>query len=200
MSFIFIARPVQEAVVMSMLYALVPSGPHVPAYGEIAHAMTIASNNDPLFPHHEAGAEATVCILIAIARTESDFHPNAVGDNGQSLGLYQIQPPTANVDGKLLLVPINASHIAIDLVRTSFRECADRPWFERLAWYISSNTCKNKGRGVLRQSVEKMALATELFAKFFSQSKSDGTKSTIPTELPARGEKVYRLDAGALKR
>ncbi len=173
----FLAKLVTEAVVIAMLYNLEPYGSHVPAYGEIAAAMTKASNEDPLFPEHEAGSEATASILVALAYQESRFHPNVIGDGGKSFGLYQIQPPTAKVDGSLLLVPMNASFIAIDLIRSSFRHCEARPWPERLSWYIASNGCPTHPV-IVKKSMERLILAQELFRKHFP-------KSALPSNLPA---------------
>lgn len=173
----FLARAVTEAVVIAMLYQLEPYGSHVPAYGEIAASMVKASNEDPLFPEHESGSEATASILVALAWQESRFHPNVIGDSGKSFGLYQIQPPTAKVDGSLLLLPMNASYIAVDLIRQSFRHCESRPWPERLSWYVASNGCPTHPI-IVKKSMERLILAQELFRKFFP-------KAVLPTTLPA---------------
>ena len=173
----FLAHAVAEAVVMAMLYQLAPYGSHVPSYGEVAAAVTKASNEDPLFPENESGSEATATILVALAFHESSFHPNVIGDHGKSFGLYQIQPPTARVDGSLLLLPLNASYVAIDLIRQSFRHCEARPWPERLSWYVASNGCPSHPI-IVKKSMERLILAQELFRKFFP-------KSTLPTKLPA---------------
>ncbi len=176
----FLARLVSEAAVIAMLYNLEPYGSHVPAYGEVAAAMTKASNEDPLFPQHESGSEATACILVALAHQESRFHPNIIGDHGKSFGLYQIQPPTAKVDGSLLLIPVNASFIAVDLIRQSFSHCAARPWPERLSWCVASNGCPTHPV-IVKKSMERLILAQELFRKHFP-------KSDLPLALPAKGE------------
>ncbi len=172
----FIARTVSEATVIAMLYNLEPYGSHVPAYGEVASAMSKASNEDPLFPEHEAGCEATACILIALAYQASRFHTSLIREG---MGLYQILPPSPTIDGSLLLVPINASFIVIDLVRQSFRHCENRPWFERLSWYVSPGTEPN--HLTVKKSMERLILAHELFRKHFPHS-------VLPTALPAKGE------------
>lgn len=176
----FLARLVSEVAVLAMLNNLEPYGSHVPAYGEISAAMAKASNEDPLFPQHEAGSEVTACILVALAHQESRFHPNVIGDKGKSFGLYQIQPPTAKVDGSLLLIPVNASFVAVDLIRQSFSHCSARPWPERLSWYVASNGCPSHPV-IVKKSMERLILAQELFRKHFP-------KSVLPTALPAKGE------------
>lgn len=168
----FLASPVSEANVITMLYNLEPYGSHVPAYGEIAAAMTKASNEDPLFPEHEAGCEVTACILMALAYQASHFHPNLIREG---MGLYQISPPSPDLDGSLLLVPVNASFIALDLVRQSFRRCEERPWFERLSWYVEPDP--HPSHATLKKSMERLILAQELFRKHFPNS-------PLPTKLP----------------
>lgn len=176
----FLARAVTEAAIMTMLYALEPYGSHVPSYGETAAAIQHASNDDPLFPEHEAGSEATATILIALAYHETHFHPNLIGDHGKSFGLFQIQPPTAKIDGSLLLVPRNATFIAVDLIRQSFQHCAARPWIERLSWYVASNGCPDHPV-IVKKSMERLVLAQELFRKYFP-------KSHLPLALAPKGE------------
>lgn len=177
----FIAQLISQTTIMAMLYHLEPMGPYVPHYQEIATAVTKAANEQPLFPQHESGSQATAAILISLAWYESRFHTNVVGDNGKSFGLFQIQPPTAKVDGKLLLLPMNAAFIATDLVRESFRQCEKRPWTERLSWYVSSNGCP-KHPIIVKKSMERLMLAQQLFAKFFP-------KSELPPALPPKTEK-----------
>jgi len=165
-----IARAVAEPAIMAMLYFLEPSGPHVPKYAEIANSIERASNHDPLFPDHVAGSEATASILTAIAFMESRFHTNAVGDNGRSFGLYQIQPPTAKTDASLLLLPVNASLIATGLIHQSFEQCKHLPWTHRLSWYVASAGCRSPHPVIVKKSMERLLLAQQLFARFFPQS------------------------------
>lgn len=190
----FLARPVSQIVIMAMLNKLEPFSSHGGSYGEISQAIERAVNQDPIFPHHEAGSEATASILVALAWYESKFHKSVIGDQGQSFGLFQIQPPTANVPGKLLLLPANATFIAIDLIRTSFRQCEGRPWVERLSWYIASNNfvCKGAPHPIIaKKSMDRLMLAQQLFAQFFQkENEDDGRK--LPPGLPPKGEKVAK--------
>lgn len=168
-------RGITQTVIMAMLYQLEPSSPHVPKYGEIARAIEEASNHDPLF-EHEAGSEATAAILVSLAWFESRFHANVVGDGGKSFGLFQIQPPTAKLDGALLLVPATAAKVAVDLIRTSFMTCAHRPWIERLSWYVASNGCPTHPK-IAKKSADRLLLARSLFVKHFPREKIPETVS-----------------------
>lgn len=164
-----IAETVSVVSVLTMMRFLQPFSLHAPQYPEIATAIATASNHDPLFPHRKDGCERTAAILVAIAWHESRFHPNANGDNGQSLGLFQIQPPTARVDGKLLLLPRTASYIAIDLIRTSFQKCEQRPWGDKLVWYAASGHICIDHPVINKQSRDRMATADRVFKKVFPE-------------------------------
>ena len=148
--------------VLAIMNTRQPSTPWAYSYGETSTAIAEAANADPL-SHDPEGAIRTASILIAMAEHESAFHPNAIGDHGASLGLFQIQPPTARVDGTLLLVPRTAAPVAIDLIRTSFRVCGKRPWEERLAWYAAGGDhCADNHRAV-KASRDMLNLAKYIF-------------------------------------
>lgn len=164
-----IAEVVSQTAVLAMLRLLAPSSAYGYAFPEVAAAISTAANHDPLFPHRKDGCELTAAILVGLAWHESRFHPNAVGDRGKSFGLYQIQPPTANVDGKLLLIPRNASYVAIDLIRTSFQRCDGRPWDERLTWYAASQRVCIRDERIVSQSRERMQTAMRVFRATFPQ-------------------------------
>jgi len=149
--------------VLGIMNAHQPSAPWSYSYGETSTAIAEASNAEPLTKEAD-GAAKTASILIALAEHESHFHPNAIGDHGDSLGLFQIQPPTARVDGNMLLVPRTAAPIAIELVRTSFRVCHKLPWEDRLAWYAGGGgKCPDHPRA-LRASREILNLAKSIYA------------------------------------
>lgn len=178
----FLARVVSEAAVSLMLYQLEGYGSNVTAYGEISFAIAKASNEDPLFPEHESGCEATACILVAMAWHGSKFHPNLIGLGGRTFGLYQLRPPTEEIDGSLMLTPINASFIALGLVRQSFQECEAMPWPERLTAFVTANGSEGASRHeIVKKSMERLVLAHELFRRFFPAA-------TLPNKLPALPE------------
>lgn len=156
-----LAEAITSALVMSALYKLEPNSPHVPQYAEISEAITEASNQDPLFPQDKDGCRKTAAILISIAWFESRFHTNAVGDNGKSFGLFQIQPPTAQVKSNILLNPRTASFVAVDLVRKSFQACEKRPYEERLSWYVSSSGCPSHPI-IVKKSLDRMLMSNRI--------------------------------------
>ena len=159
-----IAEAISSVAVMALLNFLEPYSPHVPDYGEISEAITQASNEDPIFPNHKDGVRMTAAVLVAVAHYESGFHKTVVGDHGKSFGLFQIQPPTARTSANLLLNPRTASYVAIDLIRTSFKQCAKRPLLERLSWYVSSIGCPEHQK-IVHKSVVRMHEAQRLLAK-----------------------------------
>lgn len=156
---------VSAAWIYAQMNRLEPSTPWRFSYGEIASAIADASNAHPIFPGEE-GPKKTASILIAIARYESTFNPNALGDideNGKahSFGLFQIQVPTANMSANLLLVPRDAAVVAINLIETSFKVCSAAPWDERLGWYAAGGPrCKESGR---EKSKVRLQLAEQIF-------------------------------------
>lgn len=156
-----IAEAISAKLVFAALMKIAPFGPFVPQYAEVSEAITQASNQDPIFPGDKEGCKKTAAILIALAWYESRFHPNAVGDNGRSFGLFQIQPPTAKVQSNLLTNPRTASFIAVDLVRRSFSACEKRPYEERLSWYVSSNGCPSHPV-IVKKSMDRLLMATSI--------------------------------------
>lgn len=147
-------------------------------YDETAEAIALAANTRPIF-EGEDGAVKTAAFLLAIAWKESRFNPTAVGDNGASLGLFQIQAPTAHVTANMLLVPREAAPIAINLVKTSLAVCGHYGWHERLGWYAAGgNGCKESGR---KKSVSRVLLAEKIL-------REDGPSVTTfaDNELPPR--------------
>ena len=141
-------EPVTSGYVQRIMEHLQPSAPWIMTYGETASAIAEAANTDPLWPHHEDGARKTAVLLATIAWYESRYHANAVHtdtDGTSSFGLFQIKPPTANVNASLLQNPRNAAFVAIDLIRTSFEACKHEPLSRRLAWYTAGGGCRKPG-------------------------------------------------------
>jgi len=168
--------------VLGIMYEMEPATPWIFTYGETADAIAEASNSDPLYKNDKEGAIRTASLLIALAWHESRFQPNVVGDHGRSLGLFQIQPPTAHVDGSLLLLPRSAALIAIDLIRSSFKACAKHPVKERMAWYAAGgHTCADDGempRKAVIASKSVVTIAEKLFKNHPSgESSAEGVNS-----------------------
>lgn len=110
-----VSAPVSEGRVFAWLQRLCPGGDYTGAYPEIASAISIASNEDPLW-RDERGCERTAALLTATAYFESggEFHPNKVKKS--RFGLWQITPPK-EVSADMLLLPRTAAYVAIDLAR-----------------------------------------------------------------------------------
>jgi len=162
----FIAEAVGQSSVISLLYHLESMGPHVGFYGEIALGISNASNQDPLFPAHEAGCEATACILAALAYSRSRFHQSLWSKHLGTMGLYQIQPPTVTVPAKMLLLPKDASYVALDLVRYSFRKLKNQPVRERLTLFYAAQGETKKVKAI-QKGMEVMLSAEQLMGRFY---------------------------------
>ncbi len=166
----YVSTVVTESEVIAMLYKFHASHDAIINYGEVAAAIAKASSEDSLFPGKEDGSKLTAAILVSLAWHESRFRKDAVGDQGRSFGLYQIQPPTARVKSTLLTRPRDASFIAIDLIRSSIRHCIQekRHWSEALAWYAASSPYGSRLPVVVQKSKSRMALAAKLYEEFFA--------------------------------
>jgi len=109
-------------VVWHWMAALVPSAPWVDTYPQTARAIVDACDNDM----------RCAAVLTAIAYHESRFKADAVGDHGQSLGLFQVSKHWNPGD-----TPEEQARVAAQLVRRSFAVCRGKPLEERLGWYAS---------------------------------------------------------------
>jgi len=124
-------------------------------YDEIAEAIALASNDDPVFDGPE-GPMKTASLLLAIAFYESRFNPRAIGDHGESFGLFQIQVPTARLVvpdavANTLLLPRTAAPVATALIRLSKLQCRGYGWDAQLGWYGQGGPgCGAAGRRATR--------------------------------------------------
>ena len=148
--------------VLDKMEKLEPRSPWGYTFPETATAISEAANDMPLSTSPD-GAHRTAAILIAIAYHESRFNPVVIGDGGKSFGLYQIQTGAApGLVANALLLPRDASRVAISLIRTSFRVCGGMPWTEKLGWYASGGmTCGDRYHGREKSRV-RMLLADRL--------------------------------------
>ncbi len=171
----FKARPVTEAQVMKMLYTFNAPVTEIRDFGEIASSIAIASTQDPLFPEIEEGSEMTAAMLVALAWHESRFRRSAVGDQGRSLGLYQIQPTTHRIDSKVLMLPRTASFVAIGLLKKSIRWCFlhHKPWRHMMAWYAASSDEGAQHPVIIQQSVKRMETAASIFLHAFGKPQGE---------------------------
>jgi len=71
---------------------------------------------DSIFQAAALKYDVPQAVIEAVARTESELNPSAMGDSGQSWGMFQIYRPTAQrygvTDFHLLLDPVFATDVA----------------------------------------------------------------------------------------
>lgn len=172
---VFKARPVSDAKVMKMLYTFNAPASEIRDFGEISTAIAKAATEDPIFPELEEGSEITAAMLVSLAWHESRFSRSAVGDQGRSFGLYQIQPGVHKIDSKLLTLPSSASYVAIDLMRQSVKWCFKnkRPWTHMLAWYAASSDEGAKHPKIIAQSTVRMETMARVYTHVFGKPAND---------------------------
>jgi hypothetical protein len=143
---------VNIAILLLALRSLVPAndfefrpGCAEPVAGAIAEAVT--AENSPIF----ASLEIDEAVLLVIAREESRFRRDAVGDGGKSLGVFELKG-TSRHDAFDLRA---AARIAYARLRESAAACPDAP----LAVYASGSCTNRTGR---RISAQRMAEARKV--------------------------------------
>lgn len=125
--------------IISLMLLLQPQAPWKANYESTAVGILEGAKAEPLF-QGESGLRRTVALDVALAWFESRFDPSAVGDNGRSRGLYQVQY-VGDVE-PVLQQTIRANQ----MIKESFRVCRYKPFEERLGWYASGgNGCSNAG-------------------------------------------------------
>jgi hypothetical protein len=95
------------------------------------------------------GRERMAAVLVAIAWYESRLNRNAVGDHGQSLGLFQLAQTWRDPSARE----------AARLVTLSWSLCASEPLEHRLGWYAWGRTGCSHRHGT---SAHRLALAARL--------------------------------------
>ncbi len=114
---------------------LEPHSPHQSTFYETAVAIVNA-----------ADTTEDIADLLAVAWHESRFNAREVGDGGASLGLFQIQPPTARAPAEELFEPKTAAKHAIRLLKMSRKICSGLPRNQRFAWYAAGGpSCSTRG-------------------------------------------------------
>jgi len=184
-----LSEGISGSAVIAMLYHLSPNSPYVPQYGEISEAIARASTEDPLFPHRPDGAEWTAAILVALAFHESNCSPNLVGGCGAYFGLWQIAPPTPQLNAGLLLIPRTASYIAIDLIRKSFTAARGKGIEHGLSWFVSMGKDGKDANAMktLQRSMARMMTAQGLMKRYYSK------RGGPPPQLPPTPRNVPLL-------
>ena len=156
-----------HAWILALMLALQPKAPWSQTYEETAKAIaTVVEAETPLFDGEKA-REKTAALLVALAFTESRFDAKAVGDHGQSVGLYQIFSPNLPTPegygrNEILGHPLEATRVAHRMMRESMRVCARHPVEERLAWYASGDGNCIRGQS---ESRYRVGIAMRIFKK-----------------------------------
>jgi hypothetical protein len=147
--------------ILTLMLALVPHAKYEGTFTTTAAAINRAAHEEPLYAG-EDGPARTAAQLVALAWFESRFDPQAVGDHGASLGLFQIgvsNLPALGMKREDLFDPDKAAHAAIKMMRASFVMCSVRPKEERLAHYAAGGPDCARGR---KESRHRTALAAAL--------------------------------------
>lgn len=114
---------------------------------EMAAAISDASQEKPLFEGAD-GPRMTAALLVAVAWSESNFEPAAVGDGGLACTAWQVH---AGRRCPALTADIHeAAREARERMRASLYRCRRRPLPERLAEYCSGS-CDRGGAAASRR-------------------------------------------------
>jgi len=135
------------AWILALMLLVQPRAPWRASYEATAAAIAqVVEESEPLF-QGPLGRPRTAALLVSLAWFESTLKPDAMGDHGQAHGLYQVHGHGELVD------PLEATRVALELVRQSFRACRARPLEERLAWYAGGGyDCSSPSSAALRKS------------------------------------------------
>lgn len=146
------------AWILSLMVSLQPVDrtPWADTFASTALAIDqVVLEEEPLYRGPD-GKERTAALLVSLAWFESRFRVDAVGDHGQSIGLYQVSK--AHAPREELLGAASATRVALGLIRESQRVCAGRALPEQLGWYASGG----RACGGLAKSRHRMGLAAKL--------------------------------------
>jgi len=170
-------RVVGVSPVVIMLYSFPAPYLAIREYGETSTGIARAANEDPLFPTHPSGSEATACILIACAWEATQLLKTSA--QSPTLGLYGLRtPPKSRIDGGVLMIAHTGSLVAIDRIRESMRITEKRGWVEKLAPFMAERYGEKGHRNAVECSVRAyrasgrvMGLADSLFGRYFPKAK-----------------------------
>lgn len=138
-------------LILIWMTSLQPSAPWLETYPETASE--IASTCETHSPSRLGSSVQCAATMVSLAWFESRFDPEAVGDGGQSLGLFQVSRAWPRAGSQ--------AATALRLVLTSESICRRLPLSSRLAWYASGGPDCSSSRGALL-SRHRMALAASL--------------------------------------
>jgi len=141
--------------------------PWASTYETTARAFVDAAEAAPVYGGSD-GVARTLATDVAVAWFESRFDPEATGDRGASIGLFQIARPFAPADD--LRAPARAAVVAQRLFLQSFRICKGYPALERLGWYADGGAgcgrTGGRGEAARAKSLHRLQLASRLLEDF----------------------------------
>jgi len=160
---------------LAMMVSAQPTAPWRATYQSTADAFAKSAASDPLFDDVD-GPERTVAFYVGLAWFESTLKPDAVGDKGHSVCLFQIND--SNFEGlgvtrdtllngvrdgeRVVRTPQEVCTGAANrMIRRSFHVCRARPLDERLGWYAAGGPDCDRG---LTQSRHRVRKSQWLFA------------------------------------
>ena len=162
------------AWILTTMFSLQPAAPWTDTYPMTAEKIAEAAFTDPLMGKDGPDVLFTASLMTVWASHESSFKPDAIGDSGGSLGLFQVNPSTAGEPKEKLLDVEEAPLIALRLFHTSFRICKSHPVEERMAQYAYGRDCEHR----LNISRARIYKAKSLMKSYWE----------VPVERPAPRE------------
>jgi hypothetical protein len=176
------------AWILSLMIALQPKAPWRDTYEDTAKAIASVVGEEAALFSGTDGKEKSAALLVALAWAESRFDQKAVGDQGHSVGLYQIfhtnlptQEGFARKD--ILGNPINATKVAHRMLKQSMQICGKRPVEERLGWYASGDGACSRG---LSESRFRVGLAFKVFRANPPKDTKDAVAAAVQTAQAAQ--------------
>lgn len=119
------------------------------SYIETAEEIAEAATEAPL----SNDRRRTAALLVVMAYRESRFNRLALGDGGASVGLFQINRGWG----------VASARGALSLIHASFDMCRERPFAERLGWYMWGRSgCDHRLEKSAARMHEAARLAKEL--------------------------------------
>ena len=152
--------------ILSLMQLLVPRAPYMDSFAATAAAIDKVAHEAPLYDD-EDGVAKTAVELVSVAFHESTFNPRAVGGNGTSVGLAQIDLSNRKdlgVTREELFDPETNLRAALRMMHVSHHTCRVRAREERLANYVVGGT-RCSVPEALAASRRRMKLAADLLRK-----------------------------------
>lgn len=152
---------------LAAMVKLQPEAPWRGTYDETAQVISRVAADSPLFTGDD-GPRKTAALLVSVAWFESTFKPDALGDKGKSVCLFQIHESNHKSLGvtrdELLTNRETCVRTGRKLMQISFGVCRDRPVEDHLGQYAAGgSTCGgSKGEG-LRESRHRVWRGQWLF-------------------------------------